>query len=140
MKIRVDWSSSSSFSGSRRRKRRLGKRKSSEGPKIWGSKAWKNRRRQVISRTDRCEWCRKKFAPPKQPKVVQHLKKYKGDDWKAKYLSMKESEVAVICKGCHVTVTRFRVRRGSVRSTCPECGHFKRPKYDTCYRCHIGSK
>lgn len=99
----------------------------------WQTKEWRVRRKEVISRTDSCEWCKKKFSPPKNPAVVHHLHE---EEWKD-YMGMGDKDVKVICKPCHMRVTRYGIEGpDDPRGKCPDCGGFKQSRFKMCFSCH----
>lgn len=122
------------------------------GPKPWAKKkntttrpwqtaAWRKRRKELIAGKTHCAWCSVEFDPPNKPAVLHHVHDcffdYKNEDgspdWEA-YLNAPETDLAIICKGCHIVWTRDGEKRGTPETTCA-CGEFKRSYYPTCFAC-----
>ncbi len=108
--------------------------------KPWQTKQWRTRRAEVIARTKVCEWCKIEFGPGVHAVISHRQDAYKNPDgttdWAA-YLAMKDDEVDVICKPCHLTWTRKGLKPTDADTTCPACGRAKRRTYSVCWTCRF---
>ena len=55
------------------------------------------------------------------------------------YLSMRDDEVVVICRGCHYFWHEHGLKPGDPPLTCA-CGRWKDPQFDTCLACHLAEE
>jgi hypothetical protein len=79
---------------------------------VWRTKAWKERTRQLLLETQRCEWCNGKSG------VVNHRRQgyYEG------YELCRREEVDIICKPCHQHWTKTGgQKRSRLYDDCASC-------------------
>lgn len=92
---------------------------------IWGSKAWLDRRNELLKEHPRCEWCNG------HSRVVNHRRQgyYEG------YELCKREEVDIICMPCHEHWTKTGQKRHRLRDDCASCGASIYLGRKICYRC-----
>ncbi len=112
--------------------------------KPWARPEWKARRKELVARTNICEWCSDPFTPPKHPATVVHLNQNQSTgspEEKEKqfqeYMEMSDLTVRVTCRSCAYIYRRHGVAgRKDPMVVCPKCHKFKQPQYLVCYKCH----
>lgn len=79
--------------------------------KVWRSKAWKARVKELLLSHERCEWCNGKA------KVINHRKQgfYPG------YELCRREEVDIICQPCHQEFTATGKQRSRLYDNCSSC-------------------
>lgn len=90
---------------------------------IWRTKAWRERRRELIRLHPKCEWCRNN--PSQQ---ISH----KRDGYYPGYELCKRDEVDVICQKCHDLWTKKRIKVSASTRECTACNY---PVYGNKTRC-----
>jgi hypothetical protein len=80
---------------------------------IWRTKAWKERKRELLALYPHCEWC------GGVAKVINHKRQgyYPG------YELCKRDEVDIICNGCHAKFTKKGIKTGRVWQECTGCNY-----------------
>jgi len=92
---------------------------------IWRTKAWKQRKAQLIAEQPRCEWCNGMSS------VINHRRQgyYEG------YELCRREEVDIICQPCHQEWTKTGRQRQRLYDDCGSCNAVIYIGRKVCYSC-----
>jgi hypothetical protein len=91
----------------------------------WRSKAWKERRAELLGQQPRCEWCNGAST------VINHRRQgfYEG------YTLCRREEIDIICQPCHEHWTKTGQKRQRLWDDCASCPSMIYVGRKTCYSC-----
>ena len=95
--------------------------------KPWQSKAWKERRAEILKTRTSCERC----GSTKQPLVIDHIRKRRhGEAWE-RYKKLEDNDFEVHCKKCAFIYDGLR------KILCQTCKkNYHSIRYNSCYSCN----
>lgn len=92
---------------------------------IWRTKAWRERRRELLRMYPICEWC------GNVAQVINHHREgyYPG------YELCKREEIDIICNRCHKDWTERKVKNSRAMDECTTCGYPAFKGKSKCFFC-----